>query len=800
MLFKVLYLTAAVGGLIVNATAFAACPFNVAGNATADSMRDGVLLVRYAKGLRGAALVAGTGTGFTAATVEANIVRDTNQLDVNGNGVFDSDDAAIIARQVFGFNTAAWLPDGKAGAYATRTTTAKLKAFVDAGCLPPVVSAPTAEQIAASRFLIQSTFGPSRADIAAFLTLPGGDQPAKASAWIAAQSAMPRVQTHFQYLLTRKAEYEAAGKGYNNDLTREAFWGQALTSPDQLRQRLAFALSEILVVSSNGGSNNPHELAAYLDLLADNGFGNFRDLLYKVAMSPAMGRYLSHLRNDGGNTNPNENFAREIMQLFSVGLQMLGPDGVPILVGGAPVPTYDENTVKGFARVFTGLSFDDPYCKQNDAGYSIARVNCRDGYSSIHPDWNWTPDRTDIPANVGGELFPPVVNGWAKPMVPYAGRASPLAKQLLTYSYASPVPACTAALTIASKASEPGLLPAITDFSQFVTPPSGRAGTRVTEAQAMASINAAIDNIFCHPNVAPFMGEHLIRFFVTSTPTPAYVARVAAVFNNNGANIRGDMQAVLRAVLLDPEAQQPSATADMKFGKLKEPMLRLSAILRAFNARSSSGRYQIRYNLDRVESGISQSPLQSATVFNYFHPEFASPGPIANNNANGPEFEITTTTAIAATQNYFGALVSSSEGGSNLSFTNSLLGGYSCDTDTLSSGDPDAKLRQHCVFGDLSELFAMHTDSNAILDYLNLVMMGGSLNSSNKAALVTALDAAFPVIAAAPVLASTAPNPPTSAQIAAYNAALISWQVRKRNRVKGALWLVVHTPEFQIQR
>lgn len=799
MLFKAWYVSAASAGLLVSTTTFAACPFNVAGNATADSMRDGVLLVRYAKGLRGAALVAGTGTGFTAATVEANIVRDTNQLDVNGNGVFDSDDAAIIARQVFGFNATAWLPDGKAGAYATRTTTAKLKAFVDAGCSPPVVSAPTAEQIAASRFLIQSTFGPSRADIAAFLTLPGGDQSAKASAWISAQSALPRTQTHFQYLLIRKAEYEAAGKNYYNDLTREAFWGQALTSPDQLRQRLAFALSEILVVSSNGGSNNPHELAAYLDLLADNGFGNFRDLLYKMALSPAMGRYLSHLRNDGGNSNPNENFAREIMQLFSVGLQMLGPDGVPILVGGAPVPTYDENTVKGFARVFTGLSFDDPYCKLNDAGYSVARANCRDGYSAIHPDWNWTPDRTDIPANATGELFPPVVNGWAKPMVPYSGRHNALSKQMLTYSYASPVPACVAAVALASKATNPGLLDAI-DVSAFVNPPGGYPGTKVTPAQAMSSINAAIDNIFCHPNVAPFMGEHLIRFFVTSTPTPAYVARVAAAFNNNGANIRGDMQAVLRAVLLDAEAQQPSATADMKFGKLKEPMLRLSAILRAFNARSSSGRYQIRYNLDRVESGISQAPLQSATVFNYFHPEFAPPGPIANNNATGPEFEITTTTAIAATQNYFGGLVSTGNSDNNLSFTSNLLGRYSCNTDTLSSADPDAALRQHCVLGDLSELFAIHTNSDAMLDYLNLVMMGGTLNPTNKAALVTALDAAYPAIPTAPVLASTAPNPPTTAQITAYNTALISWQQRRQTRVKAALWLAVHMPEFQIQR
>lgn len=795
MLFKILCTTAATTSLLVAHTAFAACPFNVAGNATADSLRDGVLLVRYSKGLRGQALVASTGA--VAATVEANIVRDTAQLDLNGNGVFDADDAAVIARRVFGFNAPGWLPDGKAGAYATRTSADKLKAFVDAGCLAPVVSPPTAEQFAASRFLIQSTFGPSRAEIAAFLAL-GADQTARSTQWIDSQIALPRTQTHFQYLLARKAEYDTVGKEYYDDITREAFWGQALTSPDQLRQRLAFALSEVLVVSSNGGSNNPHELAAYLDLLADNGFGNFRDLLYKVAVSPAMGRYLSHLRNDGGNNNPNENFAREVLQLFAVGLSMLGPDGETIPTGGTPVPTYDENTVKGFARVFTGLSFDDPYCKLNDPGYSIARVNCKDGYTATHPDWNWTPDNDNIPPGPGGELFPPVVNAWAKPMIPYAGRHSALAKQLLTYNYASPVAACTAAVAFASTGTNPGLLPAI-DVSAFVNPPGARAGTKVTPAQANATINAAIDNIFCHPNVGPFISKHLIRFFVTSNPTPAYVSRVTAVFNNTGG-VRGNMAAVIKAVLTDAEATQSSATAPMTFGKLKEPMLRLSAIFRAFNTRSNSGRYQLRYGLDEIETGISQAPLQSPTVFNYFHPEFSPPGPIANRNAIGPEFEITTTTAIASTQNYFGNLVTNSYADNNLSFTNNLLGNYACNTNTLTSTDPNASSRQHCLFGDLSELFALHTDGAAMFDYLNLVMMGGSLNSSNKSALVTALDTAYPAISTAPVLASTAPNPPTAAQISTYNNAVTSWQRLKGNRVRAALWLAVHTPEFQIQR
>ena len=792
MLIKFLLPLTAVCGLLATSDAQAVCPFNVAGGTTADSLRDGVLLVRYARGLRGGPLVAGTGANAT--TVEANIAANASRLDVNGNGVFDLDDAAIIARTEFGFSVNAWLPDGRAGAYATRTNAAKIKSFVDADCVAPVVGAPTADQFAASRFLIQSTFGPSRADISAFLTTPGADHNARAAQWINAQMALPRAQTHTQYLLARKAEFDAAAKVFGNEVTREAFWAQALTSPDQLRQRLAFALSEILVVSSNGGSTDAYELAGYLDLLADNGFTNYRDILYKVALSPAMGRYLSHLRNDGSSANPNENFAREILQLFGVGLFMLGPDGEKLMSGGQPIATYTEDTVKGFAKLFTGLSFDDPYCKTGDLSYGIARTNCADGYSAVHPDWNWTPDRDDLPANAQGETFPPVLAAWKRPMIVYPGRHSALSKQLLAYSDPSPVgQRCIDAVSIASAAApNAGVLPAINTAGSGVT-----SRTKVATTQANDVINKGIDNIFCHPSVGPFVSKHLIRFFVTSTPTAAYVSRVAAAFNNT-AGVRGDMQAVLRAVLLDAEATQPIAPAPMSFGKLKEPMLRLSALLRAFETRSSSGRYQLMYGLDEVETGISQAPLQSPTVFNYFHPEFSPPGPVANNNAIGPEFEVTTTTAIASTQNYFGNLVTTNDSGASNSFNTNLIGRYNCNIGVLSSTDPTAASRQHCLLGDMSELFSLHADSNAIFDYLNLVLLGGSLTMTNKAALISALDdaAAYPSIAA-PVLVG---NPPTASQITTYNNSLNTWQARKRDRIRGALWLTVHLPEFQIQR
>ncbi len=779
MVMKFLLPLIAVCGLLATLVADAACPFNVTGNATADSMRDGVLLVRYARGMRGATLVAGTGANST--TVEGNIAANVDKLDVNGNGTFDIDDAAIIGRNIFGFSTGAWLPDGKAGAYATRTTVAKLKAFVDAGCTATVVGAPTAAQFDAARFLIQSTFGPSRADVAAFMALPGADQTARASQWISAQTAMSRPQTHTQYLLTRKAEYDTVAATFYDEMSRESFWAQALSSPDQLRQRMAFALSELLVVSSNGDSDNPYELSGYLDLLADNAFGNYRDILYNVALSPAMGRYLSHLKNDGNNANPNENFAREVLQLFGVGLFMLGPDGEKLLSGGQPIATYDETTVKGFAKVFTGFSYDDPYCK------TIPVSPCTDIYADPHPSWNWSPDNPYL-----GPNFPPEIGGWKRPMVPFPGRHSALSKQLLIYSDAGPVSACTSAATLASPAgATPGLLPAINTVGSGVT-----TRTKVNATQAYDVINKAIDNIFCHPSVGPFISKRLIRSFVTSTPSPAYVSRVAAVFNNNGVGIRGDMQAVLRAILLDSEAVQANVTPPMNFGKLKEPMLRLSAIFRAFNATSASGRYQLQYGLDDVDQGISQGPLQSPTVFNYFHPDFSPPGPVSAGAAVGPEFEITTTTAIASTQNYLGNIVASSDTSNSNAFNANLIGRYGCNTNLASSSNPTTVSREHCLFGDLSELYGLYADGNALFDYLNLVLFGGSLNAANKATLASALNTAYPTTAAPVLLGS----PPSASQISAYNSAVSTWQGVRRDRIKGALWLAVHTPEFQIQR
>jgi hypothetical protein len=304
------------------------CPFNVdnspSGTGSADVLRDALVLTRYARGVRDAALVQGTGLNATAVT--QTITTNTAKLDVNGNGLFDLDDASIITRALFAFSGDRLLVSGNAGAnagvYASRIDSKVLKSFIDNGCQVQ----PLQNNVAAARFLTQATFGISNQELIAFSALAGADTKAKATTWLNQQIAMPRTGKHFDYIATRFAAVDAINYGtpprspenfvrFYNEAMRHSFWQQALKHPDQLRQRMAFALSQIIVVSAYGGSNDAGELAAYLDILADGAFGNFRDLLYKVSRSVAMGNYLNHLRNDGNGETPNENFARELLQL-----------------------------------------------------------------------------------------------------------------------------------------------------------------------------------------------------------------------------------------------------------------------------------------------------------------------------------------------------------------------------------------------------------------------------------------------------------------------------------------------------
>jgi uncharacterized protein (DUF1800 family) len=769
-----------------NAQSIIDCPFNVdnstSGTGNADPLRDALVLMRYARGVSGTALVAGTGLNAATVTdtIRANIPNaETNtpgKLDVDGNGFFDVNDAAAIARVLLSFSGEGVLPPGtKAGAGASRIDARAIKTFIDYGCQ----AKPLQNNVPAARFLTQATFGVSNEALIAFNALPGATTKDKATEWINRQiNSTPRKNKHLDYVNARYARADAINytnpapsqfDNFYNDVVRHSFWQQALKHPDQLRQRVAFALSQIMVVSSNGGSNDVSELANYLDILTDGAFGNFRALIQKVALSNAMGRYLNHLRNDGNSETPNENFARELLQLFTLGLTELNIDGSN--KAGNPA-TYTEDMVKGFARVFTGFAFDDPF---------VTAVDGTDFYGGEHPSWWYTPNNDgETYANPNAAKRAKERAVWGKSMKAFAGRHSKAAKPLLKYNYASPVSACANAVSFASNGT--ATLPALVR----TPPPNTYENNGTTEADAMNSVNAAIDNIFCHPNVGPFISKALIRFLVTSTPSKAYVQRVAEKFNNNGAGVRGDMAAVVRAILLDDEAMTPSTYSApdynyAKFGKLKEPILRLSAIVRAFDGTSSSGHYPIDY-LDSVEWGINQGPLQSPSVFNFFHPEFVPPGPVAAAGAFGPEFEITTTTSIAATANTFGGMVWGSDGDEAYAKAGIT---YAVDCNTYHEPPNYFAKRDTCIYSDLSPLYALWLDAGAMFDYLNVILLQGQLPSSVRANYVTALNSAFP------------PNPlPASPE----GWELEQWQRTQRERVKGAMWLLVHSPEFQIQR
>ena len=340
----------------------------------------------------------------------------------------------------------------------------------------------------------------------------------------------------------------------------DIWFRNSLYGEDQLRQRVAFALSEIMVVSQLGALGNlPFAVADYYDVLAENAFGNYRDLLEEVTLHPAMGVYLSMLGNEkpdpDNNIRPDENYAREVMQLFSIGLVELNIDGTEKLDEGRPIPTYSQEIIEGFAHVYTG--------------------------------WTWAGAPSFRQAR-------PTPFNQVIPMQLYPGFHDTGTKTLLRGEVL----------------------------------PAGQSGEQ--------DLGDALDNIFNHPNVGPFIAIRLIQRLVTSNPSPGYVRRVAEVFNNNGSGVRGDLGAVVKAILLDDEAQ-PALAMEID-GKLKEPLLRLTQLWKAYNATSNSGRFP----LNAAYILFGQGPLQSPSVFNFFSPFYAPPGEIRDSSLVAPELEIAT--------------------------------------------------------------------------------------------------------------------------------------------------------------
>ena len=363
---------------------------------------------------------------------------------------------------------------------------------------PPALpnTLPTAAD--AARLMTQATFGANAAGVAAI-------QRDGFYAWIQDQLNAPPTLTE-PFI----DAYATSGQYLSTDTFQEAWWKNAITAPDQLRQRVAFALSEIMVVSDiDGDLNSPASLAAYYDVLLRDAFGSYRQLLEDVTLHPVMGDYLNMLHNDKADpttgTVPNENYGREAMQLFAIGLKKLNPDGSLLLDSNSlPIPTYGQTEVEGFSRVYTGWNFD-----QN-----------------------------------GGTQWDYVSSNYRQPMQLVPGHHDQEAKHLL----------------------------------DGVVLPAGQSGAQ--------DLKDGLDMLANHPNTGPFFCRQLIQKLVTSNPSPAYIYRVAQVFANNGAGQRGDLRAVVRAILSDYEARSTTMLTNTHFGKEREPIVRLANVYRAFNARA----------------------------------------------------------------------------------------------------------------------------------------------------------------------------------------------------------------------
>jgi uncharacterized protein (DUF1800 family) len=442
----------------------------------------------------------------------------------------------------------------------------------------------------AHRFLIQTTFGPREAEIQKLLEF--GYSPNGYERWIDAEIAKTP-SLILPPLVSLVPSDRMMGPGIMQADRVNVWLQNVMTGDDQLRQRVAWALSQIFVVSSSGALEQfPFAMADFYDTLSRNAFGNYRNLLEDVTLHPAMGLYLSMLGNqravEGTNLRPDENYAREMMQLFSIGLVELELDGsIRRDASGQPIPTYNQEIIGGFARVFTGWGWGCP-------GYVLnsGRV-CNQG------DWR------------GFDPWPVANFNQSKRMELYSVFHEPGTKRVLSY---------------------PGVaLPG-------ATIPANQGGQR--------DLKDALDNVFNHPNVGPFISKQLIQKLVTSNPSPGYIRRVAEKFNNDGNGVRGNLGAVIKAILLDREARELSSSQTA--GKVKEPLLRVTQLWRAYDAKAPNGKITTASfccppgagGFNPPASTVGQGPGQSPSVFNFFSPFYAPPGEIAQAGLVAPELQL----------------------------------------------------------------------------------------------------------------------------------------------------------------
>ena len=491
---------------------------------------------------------------------------------------------------------------------------------------PPAPATPThITATEAARFLQQAQFSASDADIAAV-------QGKGYAAWLDEQMSARSYTSGWDWLVSQG--YRQYGIRFNQHYADHMIWNQLIAAPDAVRKRVALAWSEIFVVSTSTieGHWPSFAMAAYWDLLNQHAFGNYRQLLEAITLNPAMGAYLNTRGNkkaDGSGRVPDENYAREVMQLFSIGLYDLNADGT--LRGGAPRETYGPSDVSNLARIFTGYDLNSP--------------------------------------NREHETDP-----------------------------------------------QPFRVPMVLNASDHSPEPASFLGQTVGSGDGASRLRLALDILFNHPNVGPFIGRQLIQRLVTSDPSPAYVGRVAAAFNNNGAGQRGDLRAVTRAVLLDPEARQDPSLKGTTWGKLREPMIRFVQWARTFGATSADGKW-ILWDMSDASTQLGQSPLRSPSVFNFFRPGYVPPGTeLARRGQTAPEFQLTNENSVAGYINFMHGVIA---------------WGYGAAASRISVPDYTREM-------------ALVNDPAALVDRLNLLLAGGQLSAATLTTIRNAITTITP--------------------------------------------------------
>jgi uncharacterized protein (DUF1800 family) len=558
----------------------------------------------------------------------------------------------------------------------------------------PVAAQSTPSAADAARFLEQATFGPTAVDLAHVQ-----DPNVGFDGWLMEQFGMPGPNDYVPMETCptgtgRCPDQPPTGCGsdcvrinYTMHDLQLRFFQRALNAPDQLRQRVAFALNQIMVTSAQDGNlNRLNRMQPYVQVLEQDAFGNFQGLLYDITLNAGMGRYLDMVNNN--KNAPNENYAREILQLFSIGLDKLNPDGTPILdPQGNRVPTYTQDTITNFARVFTG--------------------------------WVFAPQPDPLEAGYVNYIDPMIVGN--------ANSHDQLSKTLLDHGG----PGCA--------------------------PPGGE--------DAPTELGEALSCIMSSPYVAPYISKNLIQHLVTSNPTPTYVADVSSAFTNgsftdpatgqvfSGGTGPGDLQAVIAAILLDPEARgdtAPSAYA----GHLREPVLFITNLLRAFNTSDLTGSsdYVLGDLYLPADVRMDQDVYRAPTVFNFFPPSYAIPGETSCAGSGtpqclGPEFNIQSTATSLARVNFAQEVVFH-----QMPTNADRPMGTWLDENTLTSLPTD--------------------DPQVLVDTLNAQMMHGSMATNMNARLFNA------------VSAITDPDPTLQAL----------------NRAREAVYLIATSAEYNVER